>query len=88
METMIIVIEILGIFLFLIGFAYLFKAQGVKEANKFIVDNYKPNNVYKKFLENTNDWYNNYIKKSKYYTWFAVVLLIVLILIIVILCSK
>lgn len=55
MEIMIIVIKILGIFLFLIGFAYLFKAQGVKEANKFIVDNYKPNNVYKKFLENTND---------------------------------
>lgn len=88
METMMIVIEILGIFLLLIGLAYFFKAQGVKEANKFIVDNYKPNNVYKKFLENTNDWYNNYIKKSKYYTCFAVVLLIVLILIIVILCSK
>lgn len=84
MEIMIIVIEMLGIFLFLIGFAYLFKAQGVKEANKFIVDNYKPNNVYKKFLENTNNWYNNYIKKSKYYTCFAVVLFIVLILMIII----
>lgn len=86
METMIIVNEILGIFWLLMAFAYLFKAQGVKEANRFVVNNYKPNNVYKKFLETTNDWYNAYIKKFKYYTCCSVVLLIVLI--IGILCSK
>lgn len=68
------------------AFAYLFKAQGIKEANKFVVDNYKPNNVYKKFLKITNYWYNDYIKKGKYYTCCSVVLFIMLI--IAILCSK
>lgn len=48
-------IEALGIFWSVMGLAYLFKAQGVKEANKFVVDNYKPNNVYRKFLRITND---------------------------------
>lgn len=86
METTIVVIKILGIFCLLIAFAYLFKAQGIKEANKFVVNNYKPNNVYKKFLETTNNNYNNYIKQCKYYTCYAVVLFIVLI--IAILCSK
>lgn len=86
MKIMILVIEALGIFWLVMGLAYLFKAQGVKEINKFVVDNYKPNNVYKKFLEITNYWYNAYIKKGKYYTCYAVVLFIVLI--IVILCSK
>lgn len=86
MKTMIVVIEILGIFWLLMAFAYLFKAQGVKEANRFVVDNYKPNNVYKKFLKITNYWYNAYIKKGKYYTCYAVVLFIALI--IAILCSK
>lgn len=86
MKMMILVIEALGIFWLVMGLAYLFKAQGVKEANKFVVDNYKPNNVYKKFLEITNYWYNAYIKKSKYYTCYAVVLFIILI--IAILCSK
>ena len=47
METIIVVIEILGIFWLIIGLAYLFKAQGVKEANRFVVDNYKLNNIYK-----------------------------------------
>lgn len=83
---MIVVIEILGIFWLLMAFAYLFKAQGIKEANKFVVNNYKPNNVYKKFLETTNDWYNAYIKKCKYCTCCSVVLLVMLI--IDILCSK
>lgn len=83
---MTIVIEILGILWLLMAFAYLFKAQGVKEANRFVVNNYKPNNVYKKFLETTNDWYNVYIKKCKYYTCCSVVLLVMLI--IDILCSK
>ena len=86
MEIMIVVIEALGIFWLVMGLAYLFKAQGVKEANRFVVDNYKPNNVYKKFLKITNYWYNAYIKKGKYYTCYAVVLFIVLI--IAILCSK
>lgn len=86
MKTMIIVIEILGILWLLMAFAYLFKAQGVKEANRFVVNNYKSNNVYKKFLETTNDWYNAYIKKCKYYTCCSVVLLVMLI--IDILCSK
>lgn len=86
METMIVVIEIFGIFWLLMAFAYLFKAQGIKEANKFVVDNYKPNNVYKKFLEITNYWYNAYIKKGKYCICYAVVIFIVLI--IAILCSK
>lgn len=86
MKIMILVIEALGIFWLLMAFAYLFKAQGVKEANRFVVDNYKPNNVYKKFLEITNYWYNAYIKKGKYYTCYAVVLFIALI--IAILCSK
>jgi hypothetical protein len=86
MGTMIVVIEILEIFYFLMAFAYLFKAQGVKEANKFVVYNYKPNNVYRKFLRITNDWYDAYIKKCKYYTCCSVVLFIVLI--IAILCSK
>lgn len=86
METMIVVIEIFGIFWLLMVFAYLFKAQGIKEANKFVVNNYKPNNVYKKFLEITNYWYNAYIKKGKYCICYAVVIFIVLI--IAILCSK
>lgn len=86
MKIMILVIEALGIFWLVMGLAYLFKAQGVKEANRFVVDNYKPNNVYKKFLKITNYWYNAYIKKGKYYTCYAVVLFIVLI--IAILCSK
>lgn len=86
METIIVVIEILGIFWLIMGLAYLFKAQGVKEANRFVVDNYKPNNVYRKFLRITNDWYNDYIKKGKYYTCCSVVLFIMLI--IAILCSK
>jgi hypothetical protein len=83
---MTIVIEILGILWLLMAFAYLFKAQGVKEANRFVVNNYKSNNVYKKFLETTNDRYNAYIKKCKYYTCCSVVLLVMLI--IDILCSK
>lgn len=86
METIIVVIEILGIFWLIIGLAYLFKAQGVKEANRFIVDNYKLNNIYKKFLKITNYWYNDYIKKGKHYTCCSVVLFIMLI--IAILCSK
>lgn len=86
METMLVIIEILGVFLLLMAFAYLFKAQGIKEANKFIVNNYKPNNVYKKFLETTNDNYNKYIKQCKYYTCYAIVLFAILITII--LCSK
>lgn len=86
METIIIVIEILGIFWLIMSLAYLFKAQGVKEANRFVVDNYKLNNIYKKFLEITNYWYNDYIKKSKYCTCCSVVLFIMLI--IAILCSK
>lgn len=86
METMLVIIEILGVFWLLMAFAYLFKAQGIKEANKFVVDNYKPNNVYKKFLKITNYWYNDYIKKGKYYTCCSVVLFIMLI--IDILCSK
>lgn len=86
METMLVIIEILGVFWLLMAFAYLFKAQGIKEANKFVVDNYKPNNVYKKFLKITNYWYNDYIKKGKYYTYCSVVLFIMLI--IDILCSK
>lgn len=86
METMIVVIEILGIFFLLMAFAYLFKAQGVKEANKFVVDNYKPNNVYKKFLKTTNKQYNSYIKQCKYYTCYAIALFTILITII--LCSK
>lgn len=86
MKIMILVIEVLGIFWLVMGLAYLFKAQGVKEANRFVVDNYKPNNVYKKFLEITNYWYNAYIKKGKYYTCYVVVLFIALI--IAILCSK
>lgn len=83
---MLVIIEILGVFWLLMAFAYLFKAQGIKEANKFVVDNYKPNNVYKKFLKITNYWYNDYIKKDKYYTCCSVVLFIMLI--IAILCSK
>lgn len=83
---MLVIIEILGIFWLSMAFAYLFKAQGIKEANKFVVDNYKPNNVYKKFLKITNYWYNDYIKKGKYYTCCSVVLFIILI--IAILCSK
>jgi hypothetical protein len=86
METILVIIEILGVFWLLMAFAYLFKAQGIKEANKFVVDNYKPNNVYKKFLKITNYWYNDYIKKGKYYTCCSVVLFIMLI--IAILCSK
>ena len=86
METMLVIIEILGLFWLLMAFAYLFKAQGIKEANKFVVDNYKPNNVYKKFLKITNYWYNDYIKKGKYCTCCSVVLFIMLI--IAILCSK
>ena len=86
METMLVIIEILEVFLLLMAFAYLFKAQGIKEANKFVVDNYKPNNVYKKFLEITNDNYNKYIKQYKYYTCYAIVLFAILI--IIILCSK
>lgn len=86
METIIVVIEILGIFWLIIGLAYLFKAQGVKEANRFVVDNYKLNNIYKKFLKITNYWYNDYIKKGKYYACCSVVLFIMLI--IAILCSK
>lgn len=86
METIIVVIEILGIFWLIIGLAYLFKAQGVKEANRFVVDNYKLNNIYKKFLEITNYWYNDYIKKGKYCICCSVVLFIMLI--IAILCSK
>lgn len=86
MKIMILVIEVLGIFWLVMGLAYLFKAQGVKEANRFVVDNYKPNNVYRKFLRITNDWYDAYIKKFKYYTCYAVVLFIILI--IDILCSK
>lgn len=62
MKIMILVIEALGIFWLVMGLAYLFKAQGVKEANRFVVDNYKPNNVYRKFLRITNDWYDAYIK--------------------------
>lgn len=81
METMLVIIEILGVFWLLMAFAYLFKAQGIKEANKFI----KPNNVYKKFLETTNDNYK-YIKQCKYYTCYAIVLFAILITII--LCSK
>lgn len=83
---MLVIIEILEVFLLLMAFAYLFKAQGIKEANKFVVDNYKPNNVYKKFLEITNDNYNKYIKQYKYYTCYAIVLFAILI--IIILCSK
>ena len=86
METIIVVIEILGIFWLIMGLAYLFKAQGVKEANRFVVDNYKLNNIYKKFLEITNYWYNDYIKKCKYCTCCSVILFIILI--IAILCSK
>ena len=86
METIIVVIEILGIFWLIMGLTYLFKAQGVKEANRFVVDNYKLNNIYKKFLEITNYWYNDYIKKGKYCTCYSVVLFIMLI--IAILCSK
>lgn len=86
METMLVIIEILEVFWLLMAFAYLFKAQGVKEANKFVADNYKPNNVYKKFLEITNDDYNKYIKQCKYYTCYAIVLFANLITII--LCSK
>jgi hypothetical protein len=86
METMLVIIEILGVFWLLMAFAYLFKTQGIKEANKFVVDNYKPNNVYKKFLKITNYWYNDYIKKGKYCTCCSVVLFIMLI--IAILCSK
>lgn len=86
METMIAVIEILGIFWLLMAFAYLFKAQGIKEANKFVVNNYKPNNVYKKFLETTNNNYNHYIKHCKYYTCYAIVLFAILIT--ATLCSK
>lgn len=86
MKIMILVLEALGIFWLVMGLAYLFKAQGVKEANRFVVDNYKPNNVYRKFLRITNDWYDAYIKKYKYCTCYAVVIFIVLI--IAILCSK
>lgn len=86
METMLVIIEILGVFWLLMAFVYLFKAQGIKEANKFVVDNYKPNNVYKKFLETTNDNYNKYIKQCKYYTCYSIVLFAILITII--LCSK
>lgn len=86
METMIVVIEIFGIFWLLMAFAYLFKAQGIKEANKFVVDNYKPNNVYKKFLETTADKYKGYMKECKYCTCYAIVIFAVLIT--VILCSK
>lgn len=86
METIIVVIEILGIFWLIMGLAYLFKAQGVKEANRFVVDNYKLNNIYKKFLEITNDNYNKYIKQCKYYICYAIVLFAILITII--LCSK
>lgn len=85
MKITILVIEALGIFWLVMGLAYLFKAQGVKEVNKFIVDNYKPN-VYRKFLRITNDWYDAYIKKCKYCTCYVVVLFIILI--IAILCSK
>lgn len=80
METMIVVIEIFGIFWLVMGLSYLFKAQGIKEANRFVVDNYKPNNVYKKFLKITNYWYNVYIKKGKYCICYAVVIFIVLII--------
>ncbi len=86
METMIVVIEIFGIFWLLMAFAYLFKAQGIKEANKFVVNNYKPNNVYKKFLETTVDKYKGYMKESKYYACYAVAIFAILIT--VILCSK
>lgn len=86
MKITILVIEALGIFWLVMGLAYIFKAQGVKEANKFVVDNYKPNNVYRKFLRITNDWYDAYIKKCKYCTCYVVVLFIILI--IAILCSK
>lgn len=86
MKIMILVLEALGIFWLVMSLDYLFKAQGVKEANRFVVDNYKPNNVYKKFLEITNYWYNAYIKKGKYCICYAVVIFIVLI--IAILCSK
>lgn len=86
MKITILVIEALGIFWLVMGLAYLFKAQGVKEANKFVVDNYKSNNVYRKFLRITNDWYDAYIKKCKYCTCYVVVLFIILI--IAILCSK
>lgn len=86
MKIMILVLEALGIFWLVMGLGYLFKAQGVKEANRFVVDNYKPNNVYKKFLKITNYWYNAYIKKGKYCICYAVVIFIVLI--IAILCSK
>nr|DAU41204.1 MAG TPA: hypothetical protein [Crassvirales sp.] len=83
---MIVVIEIFGIFWLLMAFAYLFKAQGIKEANKFVVNNYKPNNVYKKFLETTVDKYKAYMKESKYYACYAVAIFAILIT--VILCSK
>ena len=86
MKIMILVLEALGIFWLVMGLDYLFKAQGVKEANRFVVDNYKPNNVYKKFLKITNYWHNAYIKKGKYCICYAVVIFIVLI--IAILCSK
>lgn len=86
METMIVVIEIFGVFWLLMAFAYLFKAQGIKEANKFVVNNYKLNNVYKKFLETTADKYKRYMKESKYYACYAIVIFAILIT--VILCSK
>lgn len=86
METIIVVIEIFGIFWLLMAFAYLFKAQGIKEANKFVVNNYKPNNVYKKFLKTTADKYKGYMKECKYYTCYAIVIFAVLIT--VILCSE
>lgn len=86
MEIMLVIIEILEVFWLSMAFAYLFKAQGIKEANKFVVDNYKPNNVYKKFLKITNYNYNKYIKQFKYYTCYTIVLFAILITII--LCSK
>lgn len=86
MKILILVIEALGIFWLVMGLAYLFKAQGVKEANRFVVDNYKPNNVYKKFLETTADKYKGYMKECKYCTCYAIVIFAVLIT--VILCSE
>lgn len=86
MKIMILVFEALGIFWLVMGLGYLFKAQGIKEANKFVVNNYKPNNVYKKFLETTADKYKGYMKECKYYTCYAIVIFAVLIT--VILCSE
>ena len=86
MKIMILVLEALGIFWLVMGLDYLFKAQGIKEANKFVVNNYKPNNVYKKFLETTADKYKGYMKECKYCTCYAIVIFAVLIT--VILCSE